>query len=220
VSAPKLDPATLPIRIMVFPTKPNAIVLFADDGAEVDLPVLDAPFTKAGVHKAFEGYGVEYRITEGAPGRYTPAVAELLSAEKAERQQRANLDVAKTVARLDASGSATDKERAGLIAEKHDVDTERQEVRAKLREATKQAAIRGKYMDREKFGRLQERMQKLGMRSQAIQVRLTELKAQHRSSVVDKELEEFKSLVKDLIGDEQYAELWVIARENVADGRE
>lgn len=205
-----------PIRIFVFPERPDCLLLIAPEGTSaVSLPALPVPFEKGAVASACGMAGVDARVGETAPGRWTQAMDRAAKEERAERGQRDRLRQAKEAALLRGSAVAEVRERAEAITRKQLVDEEIASLKGQLKAARTKAATRGEYMDPERFRRLERRLEDLKLESQAIQARLGELKQAEKESnrkLAHAENERFREAAKRLLDRATFEEIRAAAQ--------
>lgn len=180
LAAAEVEPNTRPIRIMIFPDRPDCILFYVPDGEVLSIPALPAPFYKKSIADLLAGAQVKYRLTESVPGRWTDSVLTLRKAEKAERAQRANLEAARSAA-LQRSGGELARSRAEAMGKKLAVDAQIGEIKTWLGKAKSTAFSRGTYENPDRFRRKERELEELKQESQALQVRLSELKKQEKA---------------------------------------
>lgn len=167
-------------RIMIFPDRPDCLVVYLPEGISLHMPTLHAPFDKEGVAVAFADAGVNVRISEGTPGQWNAAYSWLHKNERAERGQRMRLmQAVANQKRLDMGGIAGS--RAKVIDEKNQIDEEIRNLKVRLNEAKARAATHGEYMPVNIYRSMESELQQLKDKSQAMQTRIGELRDQERA---------------------------------------
>lgn len=163
---------------MVFPDRPDCLLLYVPEGMKVALPEIASPFDKAGASEALTKAGLRFRITESVPGRWTTSVVMMKSAEKAERAQVQKLREASMIA-LERGGTDLAKNRAEAIAKKHEVDERIREVKNWIGRA-KSNLKAGRGYEEHRYRRKERELRDLQGESLALQNRLTELRKQEK----------------------------------------
>ncbi len=177
-----------PFRIHVFPDRPEFILIYAPPGS-FQLPRLGSPFVQGEVKEACNLAGLEVRVSEAVPGRWTKAMLKAKSDARAERRQRQNLKVAVEATVLRGASSEDERERAELLLDKQRVDEDLARLKLELREAMNRVHTEGRYMPRREFQRKEARIEQLKLESQAIQVRLSELKAAEKARNIARDVD-------------------------------
>lgn len=200
------------MRVVVFPEWPEAILILMSDGeSALSLPQLSVPFDRVAIAASLRTAGITPRVQEQAPGRWTTALSMARQAERAERFARQKEHEAAQAQIMTAASDDAEAERAELILEKHNVDDEIRQLKAKLGKARSTAATRGQYMAPHEYRRLEDRLAKRQERSLAIQVRLGELKkARKAANQVEHRArsELFEKAAHEVLGEEGCAEIW------------
>lgn len=202
-----------PIRVMVFPSRPDVLLIYVPEGEEVWLPRMRSPFQRHDVAMKLGSVDIPARVSESVPGRFTHAVEQALKAERAERGQRQREEEAarSSLVLADPDAPSRDKERARLIDEKCQVDDRIKQLKAEIQKAKANAATRGEYLLPTRFRQLQDRLTTSQARSLAIQRRLGEIKSETREVNVLRSADRnqrFVDLVKKVLPKEKYQELW------------
>ena len=91
-------------RLMVFPDRPDCLVLYLPRGMALQMPVLHSPFAKKNVADACAKAGLAVRVSDGTPGKWGAAYKSLHKAEVAERNQRHYLAEATANVKRQGSG--------------------------------------------------------------------------------------------------------------------
>ena len=106
-----------PFRFIVFPDRPEALLVVAPEGAAPTLqaPPLPAPFTKCGVAEALGAAGLAVRVTEEVPGRWIYALRRAQRDEAAERKSILQVRQATAVALAANSPDELVRERGALV---------------------------------------------------------------------------------------------------------
>ena len=167
-----------PVRITVFPEWPEALLVLVDEDAEgvLVLPPLPVPFDRAGVLGAAREAGFLARVAEGEPGRWKPVMDKAAKDARAERAQRHRQGEAAFAALARGAADPDMRERGDLIQRKQRIDETLASARAKLVAAKDTARTSATYMEPAAFRALEEEVRRLGLESQALQVRLGELR--------------------------------------------
>lgn len=162
-------------RLMVFPDRPDCLVLYLPKDTTVVLPPLASPLTKAGVAENCAQFGLDVRVSEGTPGKWGAAYSSLHKAEKNERRQRHLLaEAAKNAERRSGSSAATS--RAEAIAEKNAIDEQVRALKGEIGKAKVVAFETGKYMPANIYRAKEQQLKDLKDKSQALQTRIGELR--------------------------------------------
>lgn len=188
-----------PIRIHVFPDRPEFLLLYVPHG-DFRLPRLLSPFVQGDVKAACSLGGVDVRVSETVPGRWTKAMLKARSDARIERRQQAKLREATEATILRGSSSETERDRAGLLLEKQQVDGDLARLKAELREAKNRVWSEGRYMPRKVYQRKEALCEQLKLKSQAIQVRLSELRTAEKARNVIEARKDQTRYIKALRG--------------------
>lgn len=176
------------LRVMVFPDRPDCILFYVPDGMRLIIPPIPSPFYKTTTSAALSSAGLNYRLTESVPGRWTESVLLMKKAERAERAQLQKVREA-TMAVLDRSGGPLAQNRAEAISKKHEVDERIREAKAWIGRAKSNSFARGTYEDPDRYRRKERELYELQQESLALQARLGELKklekAENRAAAKD-----------------------------------
>lgn len=172
----------LPLRVMVFPDRPDCILFYVSESGDgaFEVPVLQAPFDKKAVMDAFKAAGLECRITETVPGRWTTAMSNAKNADRAERAQKAKQRTMAQAAML-RGGTEMARSRAEAIEQKLAVDERIRETKTWISNAASKARTRGIYEDRDKYQKMVRRLEELKQESQALQVQITQLNQKEKA---------------------------------------
>ena len=198
-----------PIRVMIFPDRPDCILFYVPDGEALTTPPLAAPFNKKSVADAFAAVRANVRLTESTPGRWTESMKMMRKAEKAERFQLQKQREAAMVV-LDRGGGDLAKTRAEAIARKHGVDERIRDAKDWIKRAKSNAATRGQYEDAERFRRKERELSSLQTESLAIQQQLGDLRKQEKAENVKSSNEEmhlFKKAAYRVLSEQQFEEI-------------
>jgi hypothetical protein len=215
-----------PIRVTVFTTRPDALLIVVADDAqgELSLPPLAAPFDAPVVTAALASAGVAARLIEGVPGRWTEAIRKAASDARAERKNREKTRLALQATLYRGSGDPILRDRGELTEKKMRIDDEIRALKKQISDANAEARTRGVYMERKQFRDLQARADSLGFESQALQARLGELKREEKdrnreASRLENERFErrFIAAARELLEPEAYEQLMAAAREDDED---
>jgi len=166
-----------PIRLMIFDERTDCLVVYVPKGTgTVQLPPLAYPLTKERIDVAMREAALEYRLTVGTPGQWMRSSAILKSAAKAEHNQRAELERAVQKAQERGATSLSAASRAEALARKQVVDESLRELKAKLGRVKAEAFTHGTYLPVTEYRNLESRTEELKQESQALQVRIAELR--------------------------------------------
>ena len=171
-----------PLRLMIFEERPDCLVVYVPDGTgAVRLPSLPYPFTKQRIDAAMRDADQEYRLTVGTPGQWMKSGAILKSAARAERNQRAELERAVQKAQARGATSLYAASRAEALAQKQAVDGSLRELKLKLGRVKAEAYTRQTYLPVTEYRALERRVEALKDESQALQVRISEVRRQEHA---------------------------------------
>lgn len=160
---------------MVFPDRPDCLVLYLPEGIELRTPVLQSPFDKAELTMAFADEGEDVRVSEGTPGQWNAAYSWLHKDERSERGSRHRLAQAvRNAERLAKGGAAAS--RAEAIQEKLRVDDEVRQLKAQIGEVRSRAFTRNEYIPADAYRKMEADLKTLKDKSQALQLRIGELR--------------------------------------------
>lgn len=209
-------PHGAPVRALVFRELPRALLLHFPEGAEsVKLPEISLPICETGVRAAFRRAGIEVRVSESVPGRWVTALQQARNAERAERTQLANLAKATSAALMRQSPSLLVQQRGEAMRRKEVVDEEVRRLKVQIGEAKSRAFTRGVYMDPVKFRAMEQKLEELKQESQALQVRMTELRKREKAENVERSRREqeartatFVEAAKRVLDADTYREIW------------
>lgn len=169
------------VRVTLFEDRTDALLLVVPELERGDLvlPALRYPFDQAQLAKTLGDAGIKNVVKLERSGRWTQALNRARSDQRAARGARENELRAARAADLARSKLPADQERARLMVEKLEVDERVRDLREQLGRA-RSGARDGKYMDPKRYRDLEERLDQAKTRSQAIQLRLSELKREAR----------------------------------------
>lgn len=201
---------------MVFPDRPDCLLFFVPDGGRLEIPALTSPFYKGTTATALGQAGVEYRITESVPGRWTDSMMLMRKSEKAERAQMQKQREA-TLAVFDRGGGDLGKTRAGCITRKHDVDGQIRDTKAWLGKAKSDAFYHQKYAEPSLYRRKERDLHELQQESLALQARLGELRKTEKKAQSDEYLQMFKDAALRVLTREQFDSIVEAMGDNLAD---
>ena len=172
-----------PLRIMIFPDKPQTILIHVPEGQTLWLPTLATPFDLDAVCKALDDRDVPHVSIEGDPGRWWRNATQLENEEKAERLSIQKQEQAERRVRITLSPKATtiESQRAELILEKQKADDEIRQLKAQIGKAKTDAYTSGTYLPPLVFQTKQQRLVDLQAVSLALQGRLAELRRQQKA---------------------------------------
>lgn len=209
-------PRGAPVRALVFRELPRALLLHFPEGAEsVTLPEIALPVCESSVRAAFRREGIDVRVSESVPGRWVTALQQVRHAERAERRQRANLEQATTASLMRQSPSMLVQERGEALRRKQAVEEEMRALKVQIGEAKSRAHTRGVYMDPTKFRKMERKLEELKQESQALQVRMTELRKREKEENVERSKRDqekgkadFIEAAKRVLDHETYLDIW------------
>jgi len=213
-----------PLRILLFPSNPGAllVVVTDDDQKEVALPPLPVPFTKENVAAALRGAAVSARIGEEVSGRWSAALRRAQSDARAERGQREMVRQATTVALAAGSTDVIARSRGELLQQKLRVDAEIADLKKQVA-AARNAATRGIHMPAEDLRLLVERLGEAKNVSQAVQVKLGELREEEKKRNVARTADyqqRFIRSAREMLDPEDFAALCAAAEDEGDEGDE
>src|SRR5262245_54769512 len=70
-----------PVRVMIFPDRPDCILFYVPEGMKLVVPPLTSPFYKKTAADALTDARINYRLTESVPGRWTESMQIMRKAE-------------------------------------------------------------------------------------------------------------------------------------------
>lgn len=178
-----------PLRVLTFPSYPNAILVQLPEGstATLPLPPLTAPFTRTGIITSFRAAGLPVAVSDSVPGRWSQALMQARSAEKAERTNRQKQREINEAMILRGASEPEQRERSRVMLAKHAVDEEIVQLKAKIREAKVTRFERGIYLAPGEFHRLENRLDQKQLESQSLLYELVRLRDAERQK--DREVE-------------------------------
>lgn len=194
-------------RIALFPERPDFILIMATKKGEVQFPPLVAPFDRFDVHAAFRDAQMEVRSFETVPGRWSQAMMKMANEEKAERSQRAKLDMATQVAIGKQSVSTTVRGHSEALGEKLKIDQEIRDLKVELGNIRSNSWATGRYIDPSVYRSKEKRLEDLKLESQALQNRMGELKKAERQRNIEAnsgKLGRFKAVAKKVLPPETF----------------
>lgn len=205
-----------PLRVMVFPDRPDVLLVYVPVGQQFWIPSLQTPLTRNVVAQALRDHDIAARVVESTAGRFTRALARAQQDAKAERGSKEREREAAACVQIHMSPTATtyEKKRAELIAEKHKVDDELRTLKAEIGRAKATAFTSGKYMAVSEYRGKEERAADLATLSLAIQNRLSSLKQAKiaaEAALGPAREKRFIQAVKALLDPDEYQEMWKIA---------
>ena len=215
-----------PLRVMVFPDRPDVLLIYVPEGQELWLPRLKTPFSRHAVAMALGDVDIEARVRESVPGRYKDALAGVLNDHKSEDAQRRREEEAARTSRVKTSKEATTYElkRLELVDAKAKTDAALRELKEEVGRAKARAATTGTFMPVATFRDKTAQIVELQNRSLAIQHQLGQLRKTEAAFNVErsKRREEiFINLVRSRLPKEEFKDLWqhVDALEQEGSGR-
>lgn len=202
-----------PLRIMIFPDKPQTILIHVPDGQELWLPLLKTPFDLDVLCKALDDRDLPHVTTEGDPGRWWRNATQMENDEKAERTNQLKQTMAERMVQITTSPKATtiEKQRAELVLEKQKADDEIRQIKAQIGKAKSDAYTSGTYLPPLIFQQKQQRLADLQAVSLALQGRLSELRQQlkeQNEQVHAQGERRFIEKAKRYLSREQYLAIW------------
>ncbi len=213
------DPS--PIRVMVFPERPDAILIYVPDGQELWLPRIRAPFDRHEVASILGQSDIPARVAESVPGRWTTALREAMTKSKNDaasrsRQAQREAQAAKAVEIQYVDGEMTTAtKRALLVEDKNKIDDELRALKAALGHAKSKAYVNGVFMPIEEFRVKERQIHVLQTKSIALQHELGVLKKQLKAENIVKtaaiektRAECFMSVVHRHLDAEEIRDLW------------
>jgi len=126
-----------PIRVLVFPRRPDVILIYVPEGQDLWLPRLRSPFQRNVVAKKLGDVDLPARVSESVLGRFTDAAERALGKLQEERARRQRTEEAVRVAGVIADPKTSDfeRERACLIAEKYEIEAHLQQLKKDIKTA-------------------------------------------------------------------------------------
>lgn len=213
-----------PLRITIFPDKPQTILIYVPQGQELWLPTLKTPFDLDAICEALDVRDVPHVTTEGDLGKWWRNAAQQENEEKAERVNQQKQQEAARRVRIMTSPQATtiEKQRLELVREKEKADEEIRLLKAEIAKAKADAYTSGAYLPPAVFQAKQQRLGDLQTVSIALQGKLTALR-QHqkvqnvekaRSATSDRMRQErlFIEKAKRFLSRDQYLAIWAEVR--------
>jgi hypothetical protein len=202
------------IRISVFDEFPECLMVFVPKNTELLLPLISAPFVVSEIAKACADSGIKATVRTGRPGRWSTEARRQLNDEKAMRRQLACLADAAKAAKLVSSEDSIEKERGALLLRKFDIDTKLRALRVDMTKAKQNAALNGIYLPRQEYRRMAMEIDSLATESQAIQVRLSEIK----NATGERLLNHFISAAREMLDESTFNEILDVARDMCTSG--
>lgn len=163
------------VRITLFHGEPEFLLVRVPAGESLRLAI-DGPLDRAKVSTALAAQGVDYRITETVPGRWSTAIRKLVNDEKAEAGNKAQLSQAGVHSMLRSSNVPEERRRSEMVLRKQQIDARLREIKVMLTDARGRAATRGEYMPRATYVALTSETEQLKQESQSVQNALTALR--------------------------------------------
>lgn len=200
-------------RFTVFPEWPEQLLVTAPEDEEPRVLVIEveAPFTLDGVKQACRAAGVDPRVMEGRPGRWTQSMLRAKSADRAERVQRQLLEESQKAVMMRSSPIPETRTRAEAILRKNAVDEKLRSLRGELDEARRRYNHGGQGMSQRMFHEKHRELGRLKQESQALQVRLGKLREaekarnhEAREQAQDNFLEHFKQVAFEQLDKETF----------------
>jgi hypothetical protein len=197
-------------RLILFGDSPDALLIVATE--PVRLPPVAPPFTRESVVGSCKEAGVGFRLVEmPKAGRWTDAMKRARADARAEARQQQHAEQSAQATLLRGALSPHVRDRAEVIAKKLEVDAKVRELKEQLSEIGRQP--RGLSQDKA-FQRTASHLERMRQESQALQVRLGEIKKAEREASQAHEGTRFRkwhrrfvASVKDLLGEEEFREV-------------
>lgn len=168
-------------RLMVFPDRPDCLVVYLPNELSLQLPTLVAPFSKESLARACAQTGLDLRISDGTPGKWGAAYRSLRKAEAGEKKQRQHLYEARKNAERLGSKNLTTKSRGEAISRKNEIDEKIRVLKTELGKARSAAFTTGKYLPPDIYRNKERQLQELKTESQALQTKIGELRIQEHA---------------------------------------
>jgi len=211
-----------PIRILVFPDRPDVLLVTVPEGQELWLPRLPTPFERDAVARALMDVEVKARVGESVPGRYKEALAKMdRDSKEFDAAKQRVADAVRHVTITASPGATTaEKQRSELAGSKHEIDAEIRQLKVDISNA-KSAAYRKKhFLPPVKFRAMEARLANLQTMSIAVQEKLRVLKQQAhaaRNAGETSRGERFLEAAKKVLSKEQYLQVWAIVDQETED---
>lgn len=208
-----------PIRITVFPDRDECILFFAPKSGVLSLPrELTAPFSKGEVASAFKTAGIDVRVSETSPGRWTNAMTKARRDAKAERGQRQMLKAAESaIAERKIPGL---RARSDVILRKQEVDRLLAAKKSELADAKKRYTAGGRGLTTKEWRKLSGRIDDLKQESQSLQAQMGVFKAKEKAENKVRQQSQDRNFIqaaKEMLEPELFQDLWDTAIEITAD---
>jgi hypothetical protein len=202
-----------PLRVMVFPDRPDVLLIYVPEGQELWLPRLKTPFDRHVVAMALNDVDIDARVRESVPGRYKGALTQALSDHRSEDGSRRREEEAARAARVKTSKEATtyDLKRRELVEEKAKTDAQLRALKEEVGHTKAVAATTGNYMPVSTFRNKTDRIADLQNKSLAIQHQLGQLRRTEAAFNVERSKrreESFVSVAKEHLSKEEFKMLW------------
>lgn len=198
---------------MVFPDRPDVLLIYVPEGQELWLPRLRTPFDRHAVAMVLGDVDIEARVSESVPGRYKGALTQALSDHHAEDSSRRREEEAARLARVKTSKDATtyEQKRAELLEAKAKTDAEARSLKEEVGRAKARAFTAGNYMPMNQFHDKTARIAQLQDKSLAIQHQLGQLRraeAAFNGERSRRREEIFIDLARKHLPKDEYKALW------------
>ena len=194
-----------PLRVMIFNDRPDTLLLIAPEGAtEIVLSPIPLPVTKGGVAEALSLAGIDARVSESVPGRWTTAITQARNAGRAERGQQQRQREATEAAFLRGSAASGVRDRAEAIAMKLVVDEKIRVLKAEIGHIKSVAFTQGVFIPSSEFRAKERLLDQLKGDGQALQTKLGGLKTQEKKKNQALDGESLRRAVRELVSDEQW----------------
>lgn len=167
---------TLLLRVSVFRSFPDTILIKVPKGEALTLPPLTAPFEKNALAHQLGMAGIHARVDDEHPGRWEPEIRRAEFAQRGERAHKTRMREAQAAVIMSGALDLAARERGALVKKLHEVNDEKEGLKKKIAAAKSKVFEGGAYMDPVAFRALEARLGEAKLEVQAIQARLGELR--------------------------------------------
>jgi len=216
-----------PIRVLVFPRRPDVLLIYVPEGQELWLPRLRSPFQRGAVAKKLGDVDVPARVHESVLGRFTEAAERALRNVQEERAQRQRAEEASRVAGVVADPKASDfeRERARLISEKYEMEAHATQLKKDIKVAkwqetlTTSADLKPDLQPAGRVKALQDQLTACRTRELAIAKRLSEIKKEMHAARVARDRVDpngrFIEIAKRYLSKKEFLAIWAEVNEQI-----
>lgn len=190
------------------------LLVYVPQGMQVTLPTITTPIDRGVLATACQRAGLDVRVSEGVPGRWTHSMDRRRADERSERAAKQMAREATAVTLMKGAVDPQDRSRAEILERKLKIDQQLGEAKKQLLKAKSDAYSKSIFISSDEFQGLNDLIEALKQQSQAAQVELSLARqAQHQANQKAWEqthsgfLQHFYDVAKETMVPEDFQEL-------------